>query len=126
MNLQVCFAWALVYSAFVFADPLFLGSPRPLVLWHGLGLFLGHEFPLTDNIDCVCIGDYYSSPGMLEFVSLIKDMHQGIFVHSVYINKDKDKDMRAGFVSSLHQHKMSEFPMLRLDSLEMSTARYSL
>ncbi|KAF8653587.1 hypothetical protein AX16_003865 [Volvariella volvacea WC 439] len=54
------------------------GAPRPLVLWHGLG-------------------DAHSSPGMLEFASLIKDIHPGIFIHSVYIEEDIEQDRRAGF-----------------------------
>lgn len=54
-------------------------SPRPLVIWHGLG-------------------DSYASPGMLEFASMIQDLHPGIFIHSVYLEKDLDKDKQAGFV----------------------------
>jgi len=44
------------------------------------------------------LGDSHSSPGMLHFASQIKEMHPGIFVHSVYIDEDLDKDRRAGFV----------------------------
>ena len=55
---------------------------RPLVIWHGLG-------------------DSYASPGMLEFMQLIKDMHPGIFVHSVYVDEDLEADQKAGFVSLL-------------------------
>jgi Palmitoyl protein thioesterase len=56
---------------------------RPLVLWHGLG-------------------DSASSPGMLEFMELIRGVHPGIFIHSVYIDEDNAKDQRAGFVSPLY------------------------
>lgn len=44
------------------------------------------------------LGDSHSSPGMLQFASRIKEMHPGIFVHSIYIDEDLDKDRRAGFV----------------------------
>ena len=66
------------------ASPLQPVEPprRPLVVWHGLG-------------------DSYASPGMLEFVQLIKEMHPGIFVHSVYIDEDLEADQKAGFVSLL-------------------------
>ncbi|KAG6920103.1 hypothetical protein DXG01_010171 [Tephrocybe rancida] len=57
---------------------------RPLVLWHGLG-------------------DSHSSPGMLEFASIIKDIHPGIFVHSVYIEEDLDKDRKAGFYGNVNE-----------------------
>jgi len=53
---------------------------RPLVIWHGLG-------------------DTYSSPGMVRFVSEVQEMHPGIFVHSVFIDEDPGADQRAGFVS---------------------------
>lgn len=43
-------------------------------------------------------GDSHSSPGMLEFGEMIKDVHPGIFIHSVYIDEDLDKDRKAGFV----------------------------
>lgn len=39
---------------------------------------------------------------MLEFMKLIKDMHPGIFIHSVYIDKELDNDRKAGFVRTLH------------------------
>ncbi|KAF5386174.1 hypothetical protein D9615_002384 [Tricholomella constricta] len=55
---------------------------RPLVLWHGLG-------------------DSHSSPGMLEFASLIKDIYPGIFVHSIYIEEDLNKDRQAGFYGNV-------------------------
>ena len=43
-------------------------------------------------------GDSHSSPGMLQFISMIQDIHPGIFVHSVRIDEDLDKDKQAGFV----------------------------
>lgn len=58
-------------------------KPRPLVIWHGLG-------------------DSYSSPSMLHFISMIKDTHPGIFVHSVYIDEDLDKDKKAGFYGNVN------------------------
>ncbi|KAF9559868.1 alpha/beta-hydrolase [Agrocybe pediades] len=68
----------------VSALPRVLSSPRPLVIWHGLG-------------------DSYSSPGMLEFASLIKEVHPGIYVHLVYLEEDIDKDRRAGFYGNVDQ-----------------------
>lgn len=70
----------LAATAFAFPGPVL--RPRPLVLWHGLG-------------------DSHSSPGMLEFMELIKETHPGIFVHSVYIEKDLEADRKAGWVSAL-------------------------
>lgn len=52
---------------------------RPLVLWHGLG-------------------DSHSSPGMLEFKAMIRHIHPGIFIHSIYLEEDLEKDRQAGFV----------------------------
>jgi len=43
-------------------------------------------------------GDSYNSTGMAEFQDAIKAIHPGIFVHSVYIDKDLDNDRKAGFV----------------------------
>jgi palmitoyl-protein thioesterase len=71
--------------------------PRSLVVWHGLGellLLIGLELELTDST-----GDSYNSTGMLEFQELVKQVHPGIFVHSVYIDRDLENDRRAGFVS---------------------------
>lgn len=44
------------------------------------------------------LGDSHSSPGMLEFASLIKDMYSGMFIHSIYIEEDADDDRKATFV----------------------------
>ncbi|EKM80823.1 hypothetical protein AGABI1DRAFT_112549 [Agaricus bisporus var. burnettii JB137-S8] len=57
-------------------------SPRPLVLWHGLG-------------------DSHSSPGMLEFMKLIKEIHPGIFIHSIFISEDLNEDKKAGFYGNV-------------------------
>lgn len=35
---------------------------------------------------------------MLEFMKLIKEIHPGIFVHSIFINEDPSEDRKAGFV----------------------------
>jgi hypothetical protein len=35
---------------------------------------------------------------MLNFMEGIKDIHPGIYVHSVYIEQELDKDRQAGFV----------------------------
>ncbi|KAI0940574.1 hypothetical protein AcW1_003733 [Taiwanofungus camphoratus] len=62
------------------SDPL----PRPLVIWHGLG-------------------DTYTSPGILEFVSLTKDMHPGIFVHLIYLDKNSEEDQKATFYGNVNE-----------------------
>ena len=49
-------------------------------------------------------GDSHSSPGMLEFQDLIKEVHPGIFIHSVRIEEALDKDREAGFVSALRSN----------------------
>ncbi|KAJ7209623.1 palmitoyl-protein thioesterase [Mycena pura] len=59
-------------------------GPRPLVLWHGLG-------------------DSANSPGMLQFADEIKTVHPGIFVHSVYIDEDLNKDKQAGFYGNVNE-----------------------
>ncbi|KAF8972912.1 palmitoyl-protein thioesterase [Flammula alnicola] len=71
-------------------------APRPLVLWHGLG-------------------DSHSSPGMLQFASRIKEMHPGIFVHSIYIEEDLGKDRQAGFYGNANEQ--IEFVASQLSSI---------
>ncbi|KAF7315260.1 Palmitoyl-protein thioesterase [Mycena indigotica] len=63
---------------------LVCATPRPLVLWHGLG-------------------DSANAPGMKQFAEEIKQVHQGIFVHSIYIEEDLDKDRRAGFYGNVNE-----------------------
>ncbi|KAH8108094.1 alpha/beta-hydrolase [Cristinia sonorae] len=80
---------ALWTSTGVLASPLSTTSksrphPRPLVIWHGMG-------------------DSYNSPGMLEFMSLIEDMHKGIFVHSVYLDENPKDDQRACFWGDVNE-----------------------
>ncbi|WVQ82426.1 hypothetical protein IAT38_004554 [Cryptococcus sp. DSM 104549] len=55
-------------------------TPRPLVIWHGLG-------------------DTALSEGISEFIERIKEIHPGIFVHSVQIPQDgsPDDERKAGF-----------------------------
>jgi palmitoyl-protein thioesterase len=81
--LQAVMFWTL---ALLLCPTLCFGgpSPRPLVIWHGLG-------------------DSYASPGMVEFVSMIQDLHPNIFVHSVYIDKDDDQDKEAGFYGNVNE-----------------------
>ena len=78
------FALLLVAPALAYLRPptAILNPPRPMVLWHGLG-------------------DSHSSPGMLEFISKVKEIHPGIFVHSVYIEEDLSEDQKAGAVRPL-------------------------
>lgn len=44
-------------------------------------------------------GDSHSSPGMLDFAARIKEIHPGIFIHSIFIEEDLGKDRQSGFVS---------------------------
>jgi palmitoyl-protein thioesterase len=52
---------------------------RPLVLWHGMG-------------------DSHNSTGMHRFAERVKDIHPGIFVHSVSLADTDADDRRAGYV----------------------------
>jgi hypothetical protein len=45
-------------------------------------------------------GDQYMSAGMLNFIELIKSMHEGIFVYAVRISDEPNSDQRAGWVRS--------------------------
>ncbi|KAI0044352.1 alpha/beta-hydrolase [Auriscalpium vulgare] len=65
-------------------DILNAPRPRPLVIWHGLG-------------------DSYASSGILEFQSMIQDIHPGIFIHSVYIDPDDKEDQRATFYGNVDE-----------------------
>ncbi|KAG2146416.1 palmitoyl-protein thioesterase [Suillus bovinus] len=60
---------------------------RPLVIWHGMG-------------------DTYASPGMDRFQNEVKEMHPGIFIHSIFINEDPNLDQRAGFYGNVNQQIM--------------------
>ncbi|KZT67183.1 alpha/beta-hydrolase [Daedalea quercina L-15889] len=59
-------------------------KPRPLVIWHGLG-------------------DSYNSPGILEFIARVKDIHPGIFVHSIHLAESLDDDRRATFYGNVNE-----------------------
>jgi hypothetical protein len=59
--------------------PAYNASVRPLVIWHGMG-------------------DSANSSGMAGFAERIREMHPGIFVHSVRLADDEKDDQRAGFV----------------------------
>ncbi|KIL68909.1 hypothetical protein M378DRAFT_70621 [Amanita muscaria Koide BX008] len=59
-------------------------TPRPLVIWHGLG-------------------DTYASPGIQQFISLIGDIYPGIFIHSVYMDQDVKKDRQAGYYGNVNE-----------------------
>ncbi|CAL1707869.1 unnamed protein product [Somion occarium] len=91
----------LVLPRPVVSVPTLLSAPhpRPLVLWHGLG-------------------DSYGSPGMLEFIQLVKDMHPGLFVHSVYIEENLKEDQKAGWFGNVNEQvanvsiQLAEIPEL--------------
>ncbi|KAK9313547.1 Alpha/Beta hydrolase protein [Lipomyces starkeyi] len=59
-----------------------LASPRPVVIWHGLG-------------------DSYDSDGMQRVAALIHEMHPGIFVHSVYLNRESSQDSKESLLGKL-------------------------
>ncbi|KAL1748597.1 Alpha/Beta hydrolase protein [Schizophyllum fasciatum] len=73
---------SLVLCAFQLGLAFTIASPRPLVLWHGLG-------------------DSHASRGMLDFQDLIKEVHPGIFIHSVWVHEDANKDRDAGFYGNV-------------------------
>ncbi|KAI0829895.1 alpha/beta-hydrolase [Trametes gibbosa] len=79
-----CLLPLLVWNSY--ASPVALLDPprRPLVIWHGLG-------------------DSYASPGMLDFMSRIKDIHPGIYIHSVYLNETLKEDERASFFGNVNE-----------------------
>ncbi|KAH9929619.1 alpha/beta-hydrolase [Epithele typhae] len=76
----------LSLAGYVLSTPVTLADPprRPLVIWHGLG-------------------DSYTSPGMLEFIQLMKDEHPGLFVHSVHLDEDLEADQKAGFFGNVNE-----------------------
>ncbi|KAG1753003.1 Alpha/Beta hydrolase protein [Suillus lakei] len=74
---------------------------RPLVIWHGMG-------------------DTYASPGMDRFQSEVKEMHPGIFVHSIFIDEDADADQRAGFVVRQCNQQMVQVAQQLADIPELS------
>ena len=79
LALGICVLALLCYALSV--PTISAAAPRrPLVIWHGMG-------------------DSYASPGMLEFMNLIKEVHPGIFIHSVYLKEDLEEDRKAAFVS---------------------------
>lgn len=47
------------------------------------------------------IGDSYNSPGMTEFMHQIESIHEGIFVHSIYLEENSSDDQKAGWVSAI-------------------------
>jgi len=59
-------------------------TPRPLVLWHGMG-------------------DSHGSRGIVEFGELIEKIHPGIFVYSVYIEEDQEQDRQATFYGNVNE-----------------------
>ncbi|KAF8332056.1 alpha/beta-hydrolase [Cantharellus anzutake] len=60
----------------------FNASIRPLVLWHGLG-------------------DSANSEGMQAFAQLVRDVHPGLFVHSIYLEHTEDADQKAGWFGNI-------------------------
>ena len=86
----LCISLILSYFYACIASPVGIqpdqasgSTPRPLVLWHGLG-------------------DSYGAPGILRFIDEVKKIHPGIFVYSVRFAESQDDDRKASFVSLLH------------------------
>jgi len=47
------------------------------------------------------IGDQYDGSGIVRFIELIKEVHEGIFIYSVRLSDDPSKDQRAAWVCAL-------------------------
>lgn len=58
---------------------------RPVVIWHGLG-------------------DTYSSSGIQHVKQLIEDSYPGIFVHSVFLDKDPAEGQKQSFFGNMTSH----------------------
>jgi len=88
--LHILRTFLLSWIAFWSICPLIVASPvqgpqlRPLVIWHGMG-------------------DTYDAPGMLEFGESIKDIHPGIFIHSIHIHEDSQEDKKAGYYGNINE-----------------------
>ncbi|KAK9480423.1 Alpha/Beta hydrolase protein [Lipomyces japonicus] len=65
-----------------FVTHVVVAKPRPVVIWHGLG-------------------DSYDSDGMTRVSEIIKDIYPGIFIHSVYVNPDSEKDSKQSLFGKL-------------------------
>lgn len=49
---------------------------------------------------------------MLDFAARIKEIHPGIYVHSIFIEEDLGKDRQAGFVSGYYiSNKPEDFSL---------------
>ncbi|KIJ49683.1 hypothetical protein M422DRAFT_205209 [Sphaerobolus stellatus SS14] len=78
----------LASISYAFPSPLAKGQnasanqTTPLVIWHGLG-------------------DEYSSSGIAQFMDMIRDIHQGIFIHSINLAESADDDRKAGWFGDL-------------------------
>jgi hypothetical protein len=74
-------------------------------LWcYGMGWVRCRQLPILRHLltsYSFKTGDSHSSDGMLEFASMIKNVHPEIFVHSIYIEEDLSADQRAGFVRAM-------------------------
>ncbi|KAF8588709.1 alpha/beta-hydrolase [Ramaria rubella] len=98
---------ALSLSLAVLVRGLSLGPIRirtentsiPLVIWHGLG-------------------DSHSSPGMLQFMSLIREIHPGLHIHSIYVEKDLEKDQKAGWFGNVDEQLATVAQQLAVPELQ--------
>lgn len=73
-----------IFPLITFVTAVLSSSPRPVVIWHGLG-------------------DDYASEGMTRMSTLISSTFPGTFVHSVYLEEDPSKDSHASLFGSLDE-----------------------
>ncbi|PIA18004.1 palmitoyl-protein thioesterase [Coemansia reversa NRRL 1564] len=83
MHLRISTFLLLMFLS-VSSEPFMLGSPLPVIVWHGMG-------------DTCC-----DNSTMGEIVRLIKDEIPGVFVHSVQIGDTESADRNAGFFGNLN------------------------
>lgn len=58
--------------------------PQPLIIWHGLG-------------------DSYNSESMNRVFDILRTVHPNLYIHSVYLDEDEEKDQQMSFISNMPQ-----------------------
>jgi len=48
-------------------------------------------------------GDAYAAPGIQQFMSAVEGIYPGIFIHSIYMDQDLEKDKRATFYGNVNE-----------------------
>ena len=98
-SLKALVANGILFLAGVMSLPTTLSTPRSLVIWHGLG-------------------DVYNAQGIQDFMDEIKEIHPGIFIHSIYVDTDPEADKKAGFVGpTSHMHHPRQLNTFVLSSV---------